>query len=184
MTREIYIYTEELLAEYKQKDTLPPDPEAIFVQKLIDHNVDTRPIDVDDTYTAEYKYEDVKENFQVIPGRTRVREYLRMIREKAIGEFRTAERKSLKKYNQDRGRFFQVSTDAENIETLKRELFDDTFYFLVKIDHFPNYNKKEKKYFRLFNKSIFRLYIIKTDFYLRQSDIDYIRYVTVIYYYQ
>ena len=103
-----------------------------------------------------------------------------MVREKAIREFRKAERDSLNKYNQGR---FQVSTDAENIEMLKRELFDDTFYFLVRIDHFPNYNKNEKKYYRLFNKSIFRLYILKTDFYLRQSDIDYIRYLKVVYYY-
>ena len=156
---------------YNKNDTLPPEPDRIFVHKLIVTNEDTRLEYVDDKYPAEYKYE-VKKNLEVIPtGSTRVNQYLNMVRENAIAVIRKSEQENFKKYNENRDKF----------KMLKEELFSDNFGFLIRIDYLQNYNKNVfSNRQTLFSKPLFRLYTIQTDFYLRESDIHYIRFVLTL----
>lgn len=182
LVREIDIYTEELMNEYSESDTLPPEPERIFVNKLIMTKQDKRLKYVDDNkYTAEYEYE-VKKNLEVIPGSTKVHEYLNMVRENAIAVIRKSEQDSFKKYNENRDKFKMIkgNINEEQIEMLKKELFSDNFCFLIRIDYLPNYKNAFSNRQTLFSKSLFRLYTIQTDFYLRESDIHYIRFVLTL----
>jgi hypothetical protein len=182
LVREIDIYTEELMIEYNEIDILPPEPERIFVHKLIMINKDTRLEYVDDKYPAGYKYE-LKKNLEVIPRSTRVHEYLNMVRENAIAVIRKSEQDSFKKYNENRDKFKMIkgNISEKQIEMLKEELFSGNFCFLIRIDYLPNYNKNVfSNRQTLFSKSLFRLYTIKTDFYLRESDIHFIRFVLTL----
>ena len=122
LVREIDIYTEELMNEYSESDSLPPEPERIFVHKLIMTKQDKRLKYVDDNkYTAEYEYE-VKKNLEVIPGSTKVHEYLNMVRENAIAVIRKSEQDSFRKYNENRDKFKMIkgNINEEQIEMLKK----------------------------------------------------------------
>ena len=95
---------------------------------------------------------------------SKAQEYMNKVREKAIDEIRKVQDENLEYYkaNKDKFKVDRINLTEEKWEELKSQLFDNRYCFLV---------KKEPKY-----STIFELHIVITDFYLRESDIDYIRF--------
>lgn len=91
-------------------------------------------------------------------------EYMNKVRQTAIDEIRKVEEENLTFYKANREKFKvdRKNLTEEKLEELKSQLFANRYCFLV---------KKQPEY-----STIFELHIVITDFYLRESEIDYIRY--------
>ena len=109
-----------------------------------------------------------------------------MVREKAIDEIRKVQEENLEYYRDNKERF---NVDRENLteeklEELRSNLFANRFCFLVNVPDYvyiSSYKTCTDRDSRA-NRSIslFKLHIVITDFYLRESDIDYLRFDKLI----
>jgi predicted NACHT family NTPase len=92
--------------------------------------------------------------------------YINMRRDRMIKELRTAQDEALDYYKSNKNMFkFDAADNMDNekiIEELRKQLFKTKFGFLRKVDQ---------------NQSIFKYSAIIADFYLRQQDIESLKYI-------
>ena len=107
-----------------------------------------------------------------VKDKSEAEEYINNMRQKAIVEIRKVEEKSFKIYkaNKDKFKIDREEQTEEKLEELKSQLFSTLFCFLVKKEPIKK-SKNGIESYRIFN-----LQTIITDFYLRECDIDYIRF--------
>ena len=90
---------------------------------------------------------------------TKVIDYLKEVRMKAIEELRKAQDETLEYYRLNSSRFKSELSNEKNIDELRSELFAERFFFQV------NFTQSEKLW-------PFNVFTFVTDFYLSPSDID------------
>ena len=169
---QIDIYTEERIKEYKEKG-LPIERKRmllacgriIFDDETVKTSEKTYGVETlenpyeEQTYTIERNDISKTEITEI----SQAEEYMNKVRQKAIEEIRKVKEETLKFYKTKKEEF---KVDRKNLteaklEELKSKLFANRYCFLI---------KKGSEYYTLF-----KLHIVITDFYLRESDIDYIR---------
>ena len=106
-------------------------------------------VDIDIDFCLE-QYPVVEESFQAI-------DYLKQLRMRTIEELKKEQEETLEKYKLNSARFKSELKDGKSIEELRKELFDEKFYFQVKTKQ-PIW--------------AFSLFTLVTDFYMSQSDIE------------
>ena len=123
----------------------------------------------DQTYTIDR--DELLETY--ISDKSRAEEYMNKVRQEAIDEIRKIKDENMKFYNENQEKF---KIDRENatevkFEEFKSQLFANRFCFLVKKQ--PN---NICRYGDDREMPIFNLHLVITGFYLRESDIEYIRF--------
>ena len=91
---------------------------------------------------------------------TKVIDYLKQIRIRAIEELRKAQEDTLEYYKLNSARFKSELFDEKKIDLLRNAWFNDTHYFQLKL------TQSEKKYWA------FSTFTFQTDFYISPSEID------------
>ena len=91
------------------------------------------------------------------PESTKVIDYLKQIRMRTIDELRKEQEEILEKYKLNSERFKSERNDDKSTEELRRELFDEKFYFQIQV----------KQAIWAFN-----LFTFVIDFYMSQSEIE------------
>ena len=88
---------------------------------------------------------------------SKVIDYLKQIRMRTIEELKKEQQETLEKYNVNSERFKSEINEGKSLEQLRKEIFDEKFYFQIQI-----------------KQSIwaFNVFTIVTDFYMSQSDIE------------
>ena len=176
---QLNIYTEEKIKEYKEKglpekriNNICACGGIIYVDKNYHY------------YGVETMKNPYKEQIYTIDRNDRpiieitdiseAEEYMNKVRQRAIDEIRKIKEENLKFYNanQDKFKVDRTALTDEKLEELKCQLFGNRFCFLVEKRpvEIREYWEKASKL------PLFNLHIILTDFYLRESDIDYIRF--------
>lgn len=156
LVREVDIYSEKLLKKYSENDLLPP-PDPI-VESRPDELKEPKTFGVeqinDPFYLQRYNYDTITDqiNVNVTPGQTRIRDYVNLMREKAIEKIRKVEEENLELYK-------SIKKILDKHKPIEEQLFADKFCFLVEID-------------RSISKGIFNLFIVSTDFYLNKSEVE------------
>ena len=164
---QLDIYVEERIKEIKENGL---QLERIYTFNtcgtMVSHDYDKYGIE-----TLKNPYE--KQNYRIkttkipkieINDISEAKEYMNRARQKAIDEIRKVEEENLKFYkaNKEEFKVDRKNLTEEKLEELKSQLFANRFCFLV---------KKQPVY-----TTIFELHIVITDFYLRESEIEYIRF--------
>ena len=184
LIREIDIYTEEQINRYDDQQ------QQSSIRRIgLKYNTDTRRTFGVETYKNPYR-SDKYTNLDKIRYFTEKkpeetggeRDYLNMVRKKAIDEIRKVQEENLEYYRDNKERFKvdRENLDEEKIEELRSKLFANRFCFLVNVpDEVLIYSYKwcpdtDSRANR--SISLFKLHIVITDFYLRESDIDYLRF--------
>ena len=149
------IYSEKLLEKYSENDLLPPQPDPIAEFRPDElkepKNFGVEQIN-DPYYLQTYNYDTITDQINVTPGQTRIRDYVNLMREKAIEKIRKVEEENLELYK-------SIKKIIDKHKPIEEQLFADKFCFLVEID-------------RLISKGIFNLFIVSTDFYLNKSEVE------------
>lgn len=97
-------------------------------------------------------------------------EYMNKVREKAINKIIMVQDENLKLYNENQEKF-KIGDRENETEEFKSQLFANRFCFLVQKQPKDICRYGEDRKMPLFN-----LHLVITDFYLRESDIEYIRF--------
>ena len=172
---QLDIYTEETIKEYKENGL--PEKKIINSYTRYDDDDET---DDDDMYRItrifnRYKLRSYSINRTDIPEITEIsqaEDYMNNVRQKAIDEIRKVQDENLEYYkaNKDKFKVDRKNLTEEKLEEIKSQLFSNRFCFLVEKKPLNMLkNKSNDRYGPLFN-----LHTVITDFYLRESDIDYI----------
>ena len=180
--RQVDIYIEELLEKYNENDLLPEETKRscnsddISSDEKENSHIDsdsdsesendanskdnTNKIDeFKDPYRSKYNYDQNKMlQLNIIPVNTRVRDYLELVRSKAIDELKKVEQQNLDNYklNKDLYKYDRETLTDQKVEEMRENLFKDNFAFVV-----VNTSKK----------SIFKSHTVLTDFYLDENDL-------------
>ena len=103
-----------------------------------------------------YQHE-MNQTRHIFPESTKVIEYLKQIRMTAIVELKKEQEETLKKYKLNSSHFKSELNGLKGIEEVRREIFDDKFYFQIQI-----------------KQSIwaFNVFTIVTDFFMSRTDIE------------
>lgn len=106
-------------------------------------------------------------------------EYLNNARQKAINEIRKVQEENLKYYkaNKDKFNVDRKNLTDEKLKELKSQLFATKFCFLILNNPTKNVLIEIEKQDMGYYDPIFNLHTIITDFYLGESDIEYIRFL-------
>lgn len=170
LVNQIDVYTEKLAERFADTDKLPKEPQRIR-RSLVDANDDEMYGETfrQDPYSCEYKYADdiSVDTGRVEPGVTRAKEYLDLVRTKAIGEINKAREHNLNTYEL-RKDAYKINRDEmtdERLRELKSRIFAEKFCFLLMIDTFEGNP----------NQCLYKLYTVITDFYLNRSDLNLLR---------
>ena len=181
---EIDIYTDETIKEYRKEGL----PIITTVKYRPDKSFDKKQTNENEKFGFEalnnpYKSKKYRINPTKIPEIRKVYEakkYMNKIREKAIEEIRKVRDENLEynKANKERLKLDKENLTEEKLEELKSQLFAKKYCFLV--NKRPIYERYQEgmqinRYFERYSP-LFNLHTVITDFYLRQSDIDYIRF--------
>ena len=178
---QIDIYTEERIKEYRDKN--PNEFLNLYAK------------DDDDKYETVEKYEETygietlknpykSQKYSInrndiskieIKDISQAEEYMNKVRQKAIEEIRKVQDENLDNYNVNKEKF---KVDRENLtddklEELKSQLFANGFCFII------DFEKDYAYWMHTKAKTWFKLCTLITDFYLRESDIDYIRFENI-----
>ena len=102
-------------------------------------------------------YKDSLIKSQFWPETSKVIDYLKQIRMRTIEELKKEQQETLEKYNVNSGRFKSEINQGKSIEQLRKEIFDQKFYFQI----------QTKQSIWAFN-----VFTIISDFYMSQSDIE------------
>ena len=111
-----------------------------------------------------------------ITDKAKAVEYMNKVRQKAIEEIRKVQDENLEYYkaNKDKLKVDRKNLTEEKLEELKSQLFANRFCFLVKKEpyylFFDSGDNKDIK------NPLFYLHTVITDFYVRESDIVYIKF--------
>jgi hypothetical protein len=168
LINRIDIYTEELLAEYSEDDVLPKEKEPSASHWWIGLKLKET---IDNPYKIDYNGvlnidNQVKD---VVPGSTKVHDYLNRVRSKAIEEIGKVRDENLSRYELNKERFKKYGNrdelTEEKIEEMQRELFEESFCFLLSIDRVKNSR----------SNCLFELHTIVTDCYFDSNDQEIIR---------
>ena len=189
--RQVDIYIEELLEKYNENDLLPDaiDRSNISAEDYLyerdsdsnmrnDYSVDeneyTNSDDetinkiegFKDPYRSKYKYDKNKLiQLDIIPGTTRVLDYLELFRSKTVEELKKAEQYNLDNYelNKELYKYDRKTLTDEKVEEMRQNLFKDKFAFVINID------KSQFKFYQ-WDKPLLTFHTILTDFYLDKKD--------------
>lgn len=96
---------------------------------------------------------------------TRVEDYLNEVRQKAVDEIKRLKNETFDFYNANKMRFSATTTN------LRSQLFAKKYCFLVNIERIRSGNRN----FINRNSSLFTLHTVITDFYLSESDVEYLQ---------
>ena len=110
---------------------------------------------------------------------SQVDEYINKVRQKAIDEIRKVQDETLEYYNANKEKFKvdRKNLTEEKLKELKSQLFATKFCFLVERSACYKWeNSTTNMYIPLFN-----LHTVITDFYVRESDIDFIKFENLKY---
>ena len=176
---QLDINTEETIKEYKENGL----PVKLVLTDSWNQSFDNDQTELTygvETYNNPYKsqkYTIDRTDISEIRDISQAEEYMNKMRQKAIDEIRKVQDENLKFYNANKEKFKvdRENLTEEKLEELKSQLFANRYCFLVKKEPIYIYfhlNDNKNLKFPLFN-----LNTVITDFYLRESDIDYIRYV-------
>ena len=170
LINRIDIYTEELLEEYSEDDVLPKENEPSESPWCGDYKEV-----IDNPYKIDYNGILNTENQMndVIPGSTKVHDYLNRVRSKAIEEIGKVRDENLSRYELNKEKFKYSSRDElteEKIEEMRRELFKESFCFLLRIDRLKN-----NVNFSQYSDCLFKLHTVVTDCYFDSNDQEIIR---------
>lgn len=174
MIQKLDISIEESLENYNENDLMPSrssdykgnhDSESESDSDSESEEEKSKIAGFKDPHRLKFNYDENKLfHLDVTPETTRVRDYLQLVRSKAIEELKKAEQKNLDNYelNKVLYKYDQETLTDERIEEMKRNLFKDKFAFVLNI--------KEP------NKSVFKTHTILTDFYLdlNEEDLEYL----------
>lgn len=171
----IDICTEMQLEKYTEDDLLPNETENAKYEIKFNNEYETeyeiKNRDVEffeiksilDANRKEYKYVLENQLTNVTPGLTKARDYLNLVRSNAIEVVNRLREEILKRYSieRDKYQYIRENMTTERVCELRRELFKDSFCFLLKInnmflgrDLIPN-----------------KFVIIKTNFYMDDFDV-------------
>jgi hypothetical protein len=103
-----------------------------------------------------------KINNEEIIKSTKVSDYLNLVRKRTINQLRKVQEESLEQLKTNSNQL----NDSKDSEELKSRLFAEKYYFQVL------YKPREKKYRNIW---VFNLYTFVVDFYLSQSDINFLQ---------
>ena len=95
---------------------------------------------------------------------------LNRARQKSIDAIRKVQNENLDFYNANKEKFKLDRTTENKLEEIKSQLFSNRFCFLLDFEKNSLYSIEREI------ESLFKLRTVITDFYLRESDIDYIRF--------
>ena len=171
---QLDIYTEEKINNIKLNGL----PNILLVEnpnKNVKTNIETTygVESVNNPYESQkYTIDRAKIPETEVKDKSEAEEYINNMRQKAIDEIRKVEEKSFKLYkaNKDKFKIDREEQTEEKLEELKSQLLSTLFCFLVKKEPIKK-SKNGIESYRIFN-----LQTIITDFYLRECDIDYIRF--------
>ena len=161
--RKVDVYIEELLETYKGTDLLQDVivQNNLIVESEHKENQNSFSDEFIDQYQSEYNYDQNKLfSLDIKPGTTRIKDYLELVRSKAIDELKKAEQHNLDNYklNKELYKYDLKTLTDEKVEEMRQNLFKDKFAFVVKIDES--------------DKSLLKFHTILTDFYLDEKDIE------------
>ena len=114
-----------------------------------------------DPYREEYKFNLDKELVNMIPGSTKMRDYLNLVRTKAIEEIKKAKEKNLDRYEIEKEKYNRDDMTSEKVEEMRRDIFKEDFCFLLKTDN-------------IFGEQYsipYKFVTIRTDFYVDTFDL-------------
>lgn len=108
-------------------------------------------------------------------------DYVSKIRQQAIDEIRKVQEENLDHYNENKDKFKvdkKENLTGEKLDEFKSQLFAPRFCFLVNKTPIESVRIYSDSWIRCRDRymSLFNLHTVITDFYLRESDIDFIRF--------
>lgn len=177
LINQIDLYTEKLL-EKIDDDALLREPEAY--QLGIADCIGDIEAKIMEKLNLNYKRNYDQNDFEMhqvtidaVAGQTKIRDYVNMVRERAISEVRLVQEQSLREYKKTVISPDYAESDEES--TLREKIFANKFCFSLVIDQSPDV---KARYFSrpLENKSIFKMYICLVDFYMSSEDIKLLKY--------
>jgi len=173
----VHSYTEELLGKYRDDALLPVEPKPhrvcgfqqlkpFRVDKIYEANNEDGPerepqitkhrlneIDLFDDSSLFLDRLIHEFNSQFVPGSIKVKDYLNLVRFKAIEAIKKTQNINMENLESNKSR---LKLENEDIENLNSMVFANKFCFLLEINHFQN----------LENKCIYKLGTFVVDFYL------------------
>lgn len=173
---QIDIYTEERIREYKKKRVL--FKAELFYGSVNRQNDEIKTYEVE-TVNNPYEYamysNDRNVILEIIENR-HVEEYMNKMRQKVIDEIRKVQVENLEYYEENKEKFKvdRENLTEEKLEELKSQLFANRYCFLVNKEQIYLWEDLNNR--NVIKRPLFNLHTVITDFYLRQSDIDYIRF--------
>lgn len=175
LIREIDIYTEELMKpknKEKKKLNISKCRYSGYAGKNR-YNIETfeNPYIEDDNYT--FDSSDLCESLK----NTKLDvEYLNKVRTNAIEQIRMVQEHNLELYNDNKERFKvdRENLTEEKLEELKSNLFAEKFCILVNVKKIYTQNGRYPVTINR-DSELYTLHTVITDFYLSESDIDFIR---------
>lgn len=174
LINRIDIHTEEQLAKFSDSDVVEnAKTTKTETTAHVNDNED------DETSTQKqkpnYKYE-CEPTIRVVPGETRVCEYLNGVREelmKHLKEAQTEAFKLLDMIKNDHPNAKEKSDDmSASTESVLRRSLPNRYPFIIQINEFVNESRDRVK---LLNSSPFKLCLIEMDFFVSQEDMLYLR---------
>ena len=147
---QIDIYTEKRIIKCKN-------------QPLRNNCVNQTEKTFDNTYRSQ-AYTIDRSKFSLTSEATRVDDYLNEVRQKAVDEIKRLKNETFDFYNANKMRFSATTN-------LWSQLFAKKYCFLVNIERIRSGNRN----FINRNSSLFTLHTVITDFYLSESDVEYLQ---------
>ena len=175
---QVDIYTEEKIKEYKEKGLPEKRINSIVAcgRRICAGNPQNYGIEsLKNPYEKQKYTRDRNDKPKIeITDIIQAEEYMNKVRQQAIDEIRMVQDENLKFYkaNKEKFKVDRKNLTDEKLEELKSQLFANRYCFLVKkqpIEIREHWEKPSKI-------PLFNLHIVITDFYLRESDIDFIRF--------
>lgn len=181
LTRQIDIYTEELLENYAEDDVIQEssDGDASSQVSRLPAHYEIRPSSCIDSYgissfvdsnSHEFNY-DWTRRLRVRPGRTKIVDYLNSIRDEMIDALQKAQTYNFECMRLNKNAYKIDETDEE--EEIKSKIFANKFCFLLKIDEVIILANNFPKIAQ--NMSIFKYYLFVVDFYMNREDFQTLR---------
>lgn len=167
---QVDIYTEERIKEIKENGLTKIKSTTKLGTTL--HNEPYGIEEIRNPYESQ-RYSIDRTDISEITEISQAEEYINKTRQKAVDEIRKVKEENFKYYkaNKDKFKVDRKNLNEEMLEELKSQLFANGYCFLV----FKRPNLYHGRYIPIFN-----LHTVITDFYLKNSEVEFIR---LIYYY-
>lgn len=100
----------------------------------------------------------------------KIRDYLQSIRARMIDQLRRAETQTMELYEAIRKDETSTKYDVTSAENLRKQLFSNKFYLIVKVDRI-----RLEAFETVANRSWFKIYLVELDFYLDRESQEFLK---------